>query len=343
MTRSPCSGQAKNGHALPDSRSTCSRPSVSSSPEKLAVPSRNDDAASGLRFRLPSYAPCVKGSSIPVGCTASSALGRAAAGRDDARGPLRGGRRPRGGRAAVVGVGPVRGQMLEDLRRVAPAAIAGGLRLRVRPTQDVRGCAGREHRGEDEDRPDHRLMMTGSPGERRAEDAHEHRVVHADAPVRHRAPDRGRRVRPVDRDRPALRPAGEDVREGGDPDRPRPEGAVGILRDEPLVDVVAAERGWRRARADRGARREDGLAVAEERHPSLRDVDQDPRPHRADRDRPAPARSRSRRSAARGARRGTRRAGSGRRRARRGCRARSAPRSRSCARRSRYGRLPGAR
>ena len=58
----------------------------------------------------------------------------------------------------------------------------------------------------------------------------------------------------MDRDRAALRPAGEHRRERRDADRAGAERAAGVGRDQALVDVVAPRRRRRRARADRRRR-----------------------------------------------------------------------------------------
>ena len=60
-------------------------------------------------------------------------------------------------------------------------------------------------------------------GRRDLEEPPQHRVADADAAVRDRMPDRPGLVRPVDRDRAALRPAGEHRRVGRDADRRRAE------------------------------------------------------------------------------------------------------------------------
>ena len=97
------------------------------------------------------------------------------------------------------------------------------------------------------------------------EQSRERVVREPDAAVRDRTADRPRLVRAVDRDRPALRPAGQDGREGRDADRARPERAARVVRDEPLVDVVAADRRRRRGGADRDGRLQHAATVAEER------------------------------------------------------------------------------
>ena len=110
-----------------------------------------------------------------------------------------------------------------------------------------------------------------------AEQLRQHRVRDPDAAVRDGLADRPRRVGPVDGDRPALRPAGEDVRERRDADRSRAERAALVRRDQPLVDVEAA-RSASASPARRSRPSSSGpSAVLVERDPLLRQVDDDPR------------------------------------------------------------------
>ncbi len=115
------------------------------------------------------------------------------------------------------------------------------------------------------------------PLERQPEELRHDPVGDPDAAVRDGLPDRPRRVGPVNGDRPALRPAGEHVRERRDADRSGTERAVLVGRDQALVDVEAAGRGGRRRGADRGLRAQDLPAMVEERDALRGEVDDDPR------------------------------------------------------------------
>src|SRR5689334_24188521 len=108
------------------------------------------------------------------------------------------------------------------------------------------------------------------------EEARERVVREPAAAVRDRLADRPRLVRAVNRDRPALRPAGQDRRERRDPDRARPERAARVVGDELLVHVEAADRRGRRGGPDRNRRVEDVSPASEEAEAALRDVDLDP-------------------------------------------------------------------
>ena len=97
----------------------------------------------------------------------------------------------------------------------------------------------------------------------------EHRVVDPQTAVRGDLPDGLGAVRPVDRDRPALRPVGERRRERRDADAPRAPGPRRIGCEEPLVDVEAPGRGRRLGAPDRRARPDDEVAVAVDRDPAV--------------------------------------------------------------------------
>jgi hypothetical protein len=96
------------------------------------------------------------------------------------------------------------------------------------------------------------------------EEALERVVRKPDAAVRHGMTDRPRLVRAVDRDRAALRPAGEDRRERGDAERARPVRAARVGGHEALIDVVPADRRRGRRRSDGDRRLEHSLSGAKQ-------------------------------------------------------------------------------
>ena len=75
--------------------------------------------------------------------------------------------------------------------------------------------------------PRHARTVTGVPARVRSKSRRSSVVADADAAGRDGLPDQVGPVRAVDRDRAALRPAGQHLREGRDPDAPGPNGPDG--------------------------------------------------------------------------------------------------------------------
>ena len=118
-------------------------------------------------------------------------------------------------------------------------------------------------------------MITGVR-ERHLREELEHRPLgQANAPVRHRAPDRERLVRAVDADRPAVAPRAQHVRERRDAERARTVRTARVREHEALRDVEASARRRRAGLAHRGRRAQEQPAALVEKETAARDVDDD--------------------------------------------------------------------
>ena len=136
----------------------------------------------------------------------------------------------------------------------------------------------------------HGTIITGVPATASLKSAAERRVRQPDAAVRDGMADRPRLIRAVDRDRAALRPAGEDVRERGDPDR-APARTGRSCRSGRAAGSRSSARSasaWRASRP-RPSPSTPRLPGSIKRQPPRRDVDDDARARRS-----ASARARAR-------------------------------------------------